>query len=382
VAPPPGQPAKLRYEIFHDVLAPAILDWWARYVQAQKRAEAEKALAQERAEAERQAAEQQRQLEQAKALAEAERERAEERQRRILEQARSARRLRWLAAALALTALFAIGAATFAGLQLRKVNAAKNREKVSRDAAALSLNGDIEGALNKYNEAVKLYRDVGDHEGEVATLTAIARVYRSVDNQAETENYFKQAIEVGEQRLGPGSLTLANILAELALFYRGQKKFEQAEQLYGRALEVRVRAAGGRENEFVATSLQSLGTIYREWGRYYESKSIPEEAKRLYAKAEPFYEEALAIRRKVLPPSHPDVATSAYGLAQLYYLEGKYEQARPLYEEAVAIRRKILPNHPFLATTLLDYAKLLEKLQRHAEAASMMEESRRINENQ
>ena len=34
VAPPPDQPTKLRYEIFHDVLAPAILDWRARYVQA------------------------------------------------------------------------------------------------------------------------------------------------------------------------------------------------------------------------------------------------------------------------------------------------------------------------------------------------------------
>jgi len=40
VAPPFGQ-AILRYEIFHDVLAPAILDWRTRHVQAQERAEAE-----------------------------------------------------------------------------------------------------------------------------------------------------------------------------------------------------------------------------------------------------------------------------------------------------------------------------------------------------
>ena len=42
VAPPPDQPSKPRYEIFHDVLAPAILDWRARHVQEQERAEAEK----------------------------------------------------------------------------------------------------------------------------------------------------------------------------------------------------------------------------------------------------------------------------------------------------------------------------------------------------
>ncbi len=48
VAPPPDKPSTLRYEIFHDVLAEAILDWCTRYETAQQRAQAEKALEQER----------------------------------------------------------------------------------------------------------------------------------------------------------------------------------------------------------------------------------------------------------------------------------------------------------------------------------------------
>ncbi len=48
VAPPLNQPGPPRYEIFHDVLAPAILDWRARYVQGQELAEAERKLAEER----------------------------------------------------------------------------------------------------------------------------------------------------------------------------------------------------------------------------------------------------------------------------------------------------------------------------------------------
>ena len=46
VAPPPGVPGGTRYEIFHDVLAPAILDWRARVERAR--------LEEERQEAERQ----------------------------------------------------------------------------------------------------------------------------------------------------------------------------------------------------------------------------------------------------------------------------------------------------------------------------------------
>ncbi|HEY0004767.1 MAG TPA: tetratricopeptide repeat protein [Pyrinomonadaceae bacterium] len=45
VAPPLDQPDEPRYEIFHDVLASAILDWRARYVQAQQVIETERQLA-------------------------------------------------------------------------------------------------------------------------------------------------------------------------------------------------------------------------------------------------------------------------------------------------------------------------------------------------
>lgn len=48
VAPSPDMPTKLRYEIFHDVLAEAILDWCTRYETAQQSAQAERALEQER----------------------------------------------------------------------------------------------------------------------------------------------------------------------------------------------------------------------------------------------------------------------------------------------------------------------------------------------
>jgi WD40 repeat protein len=48
VAPPVHQLGPPRYEIFHDVLAGAILDWRARYVQAQELAEAHRKLAEER----------------------------------------------------------------------------------------------------------------------------------------------------------------------------------------------------------------------------------------------------------------------------------------------------------------------------------------------
>jgi WD40 repeat protein len=51
IAPPVGQEDGYRYEIFHDVLAQAVLDWRTRYSQEQKRLASERELAEERARA-------------------------------------------------------------------------------------------------------------------------------------------------------------------------------------------------------------------------------------------------------------------------------------------------------------------------------------------
>jgi len=56
IAPPPGEADSAQYEIFHDVLAPAILDWRRAYLEVQHGAENERQLAAARARAEEQAA--------------------------------------------------------------------------------------------------------------------------------------------------------------------------------------------------------------------------------------------------------------------------------------------------------------------------------------
>jgi hypothetical protein len=55
VAPPSDQPNRPRYEIFHDVLAPAILDWRRRYMQIQERIKTERTAKAEQERAEEQA---------------------------------------------------------------------------------------------------------------------------------------------------------------------------------------------------------------------------------------------------------------------------------------------------------------------------------------
>ncbi|MEL6854402.1 MAG: tetratricopeptide repeat protein, partial [Cyanobacteria bacterium J06607_13] len=56
-----------------------------------------------------------------------------------------------------------------------------------------------------------------------------------------------------------------------------------------------------------------------------------------YEAAEPLFQDALALRRKLLGDDHPDVATSLNNLAGLYESQGRYDEAEPLYLRAIAI---------------------------------------------
>src|SRR5262249_1776592 len=156
---PGGEPS---YEIFHDVLAPAFLDWRNRYVLDHERLEAERKAAAEAAAREREAIRDQ-ELAQVQALAaeqraradaereraaeqqrraEAERDRAEERRQRLEQKVLAARR-QWALIVLLVVALIlagvqwwrADGQAKRAGEQAAR---AKAREEDARTAQGMA----------------------------------------------------------------------------------------------------------------------------------------------------------------------------------------------------------------------------------------------------
>ena len=63
----------------------------------------------------------------------------------------------------------------------------------------------------------------------------------------------------------------------------------------------------------------------------------------------------------------------------LYHDQGKYAEAEPLYQRSLTIVEKALgPEHPDVATTLDNYAALLRKTDRNAEADELEERTRAI----
>ena len=125
-------------------------------------------------------------------------------------------------------------------------------------------------------------------------------------------------------------------------------KYDEAEPLYWRALEIREARLGSVHPE-VASTLNALALLLDAQGRG--------------DAALPLYKRALAIYETSLGKAHPDVALTLHNLAILLAERPEKEdqtEAESLFKRAAAIREKALgPTHPLLAATNEAYAKLL-----------------------
>ncbi|HSE58604.1 MAG TPA: tetratricopeptide repeat protein, partial [Nitrospiraceae bacterium] len=116
-----------------------------------------------------------------------------------------------------------------------------------------------------------------------------------------------------------------------------QRNYAEAERQFRAAVEK--AEAFGQEDRRVAVSLSQLADVYA--------------AQRRYVEAEPVYGRALAIYQVVHGEDHPDVAAMLNNLGVVHRLHGQFSEAEPLLKRALAIKEKVHgPDHVEVAVTL------------------------------
>jgi tetratricopeptide (TPR) repeat protein len=86
----------------------------------------------------------------------------------------------------------------------------------------------------------------------------------------------------------------------------------------------------------IAFTINSLASLYMNKGRY--------------AKAEPLFQRALAIKEKAMGQELLSVANSLLRLASPYHTRGEYMESEPMFERALRIYQKALcQKHPTTA---------------------------------
>src|SRR5262245_48334401 len=116
-------------------------------------------------------------------------------------------------------------------------------------------------SIEKYHEALELYRRATDRNGEAVTLNNIGVVYRSLGETQKALEKYKEALplrhEVGDRK--GEAVTLRNI----ATVYRLLGEMQKALENFNEALPL-CRAVGDRKGE--AITLSGIGSVYQLLG--------------------------------------------------------------------------------------------------------------------
>lgn len=119
-------------------------------------------------------------------------------------------------------------------------------------------------------------------------------------------------------------------LTEAGTAARDQAHYEDAERLFLLATHEAEQFEPGDTR--VAATLNHLGLVYHAQGQY--------------ARAKPYYEQALVRWEQALGSDHADVGSALNNLAEIYKEEGAFEQAEAAYLRSLTIGERALGRGP------------------------------------
>ena len=345
VPPPPDQPGEMRYEIFHDVLAPAVLGY-------AERAHASK------------------------------------------EAARHSRKVIWrfVVVGLSTIALIALSGGVYSYIQRLNAEAARQKavesamsEKAAREREQLSIKrerdtnntiipdiydllydvNNFDQTLARFEDTLKFKERQGDKVGVGITLANIGKLNSLAGRYSDAEGRYRESLVILEKEL-PGHSYLASTLNGLAEVYSTQGRYDEAKNLFERAREILEKNLGP-ESKDVVVSLTGLAAIA--------------ERNAQYADAEQLLKNALEANRKIFGEGHQQVAVSESALGALYLVAGRNKDALVLYEQALTTLENTVgksdPKDPAIAQVLMNLAQVETKEGKYTSALARL---KRIDE--
>jgi CHAT domain-containing protein/tetratricopeptide (TPR) repeat protein len=157
-----------------------------------------------------------------------------------------------------------------------------NPEGIVRAGEALNLNnigqiyrnqGQDEKALTLYQQALAIYKEIGNRLGQGITLNNIGQVYDNLRQYEQALNFHQQALAIYKEEGDKAGIGVA--LSNIGQVYEQQNKLSQALNLYQQALAIH-REIGDKSGEGIA--LRNIGYILLKTGKITEAITTLQEA--------------------------------------------------------------------------------------------------------
>jgi len=232
-------------------------------------------------------------------------------------------------------------------------------EATFREAEQLQ-NGTLEAkrkGIEKYYEALELYRRATDRNGEAQTLNNIGVVHRSLGEMQKALEKYNEALPL-RRAVGDRSGE-AQTLNNIGSVYYSLGELQKALEKYNEALPLRC-AAGDRSGE--ATTLNNVGTVYNSLGEM--------------RKALEKFNEALPILQAI--GDRNIEATTFNNIGAVYNSLGERQKALEKFNEALPIFQA-LGNRSVEAATLNNIGTVYRSLGEMQKALEKFNEALPIN---
>ncbi|MEO0538901.1 MAG: CHAT domain-containing tetratricopeptide repeat protein [Cyanobacteria bacterium P01_A01_bin.123] len=219
---------------------------------------------------------------------------------------------------------------------------------------------DYEQAIKLQNEQLAIARQINSPEAEASALLSLGIVQQLLGNYRQAINHFQDSLSIA-QAIDDVSKEFHS-LNNLGVVYVALGQYEQALTLYEQALAISQRTGDHRG---IGQMFRNLGVAYSGLGQEEQSIELHLEAlaiarSRNDANGEGVslgnmaashvrlgqYDEALTLyqQRLILARSSADIrgeANSLGGLGDIYRQQGDYQQAIAFYEQELALNREV-----------------------------------------
>jgi CHAT domain-containing protein/tetratricopeptide (TPR) repeat protein len=184
-------------------------------------------------------------------------------------------------------------------------------------------NGDdqsLRHALEDFQEALQLWRQLGERAEEAYTLHEVGYVWSKLKDQQKALEFYSQAVSIWEVT-NNHQLDEASTLYNLGNLYSSSGKTASALECYQRAIEFR-RSKGDKGP--LAFALTNLGQLYINIGEFEAALKS--------------HQEALALRREL--EDLEGEARSLSNISGVYFRLGELQEALNYSLQALPVRRK------------------------------------------
>jgi tetratricopeptide (TPR) repeat protein len=179
---------------------------------------------------------------------------------------------------------------------------------------------DLELAIQKYQDAVKVMDDETDTRRKAAAFSQLANIYWRLSRYDDAVESLRRSLVLC--RKGGYTEQEAKALNNLGVIYKNMENYAQAEEQYAKALEIYDRLG---DSSAVAYTYNNLGNIHNLRGEYDKSLKM--------------FHKTLKLARKA---QVQDIEAQAIGnLATVHYSRGDYEKGLGSFHEAHRIFEKL-----------------------------------------